>query len=174
MNKARLLNTVFVVCILLQSSALASTKPKAQKQHTDIQARFFYSGETVYRAIEVDGLKLKVTYFKDADKKCQNWIEQRPCWTEKDLVTKEARLTKRDLTDFTNLINQSEFLLLGKTYGGAREGQRFYSETLKVKLGEVQQEVLYQSFPAAAPRPAAFIKVSQWLSNLAKRKLKIR
>jgi hypothetical protein len=173
MNKARLLTFVFVVCFSLYPSVMASTKPKVQKQHTDVHARFFYSGETVYRAIEIDGLKLKVTYFKDADKKCKNWIEQRPCWTEKDLLTKEARLTRRDLTDFTNLINQSEFLLLGKTHGGAKEGQRFYPESLKVKLGEVQHEVVYQSFPDATPRPEAFTKVARWLSDLTKRKLKL-
>jgi hypothetical protein len=171
MTKAPLL--LFIFSLLLSPQALASTKPGIQKQHTDVHARFSYSAETVYRAIEVDGLKLKVTYFKDADKKCKNWIEQRPCWTEKDLTIKEARLTKRDLSDFTSLINQSGFLLLEKNYGGAKAGQRFYTETLNVKLGEVQHEVIYQSFPEAAPRPEAFKKVSQWLMGLVKRKLRL-
>ncbi|MEW6125523.1 MAG: hypothetical protein AB1757_00555 [Acidobacteriota bacterium] len=169
MNKARLVFFTIITFALFSSFILAATKP-IQKQHTDVQARYFYSAETVYRLIEIDGLKLKVTTFKDADKKCQNWIEQRPCWTEKDLVTKETKLTKKDLTALTNLINQSEFLLLEKTYGGAPQGQRFYPETIRVKLGEVQHEVTYQSFPEAKPRPEAFIKVAKWLETIARRK----
>ena len=173
MHKGQVLIFAFVVFVSLHSPATTSANPPRQKQHTDIHAPFFYSGETAYRAIELDGLKLKVTYFKDADKKCKNWVEQRPCWTEKDLLTKKARLTRRELSDFVNLINQSQFLLLEKTYGGAKAGQRFYSQTLKVKLGEVQKEVLYQSFPDAEPKPEAFKKVSGWLTSLVKRRFRV-
>ncbi len=171
-NRARLFIRVWVG-LLVPATVFASPKSTAQKPHTDIHARFYYAAETAYRKIELDGLKLKVSYFKDPDRKCKTWIEQRPCWTEKDLITKEARLTQRQLTDFTNLINRSGFLLLEKTYGGAKPGQRFYSELLTVKLGDVQHAVVYQSFPDAAPRPTAFKQVSDWLARLVKRNLKL-
>ena len=170
MHKARPFLLAIAAFTALTAMALASTTAQVHKQHTEVYARYFFSGETAYRAIELDGLKIKITYFKDADKKCKNWIEQRPCWTEKDLVTKEAPVTKRELADFVSLINRSKFLLLEKTYGGAAAGQRFYAQTIKVKLGEIQQEVVYQSFPEAAPRPQAFTKVADWLSKIVTRK----
>jgi hypothetical protein len=156
--------------LLITISAQALTGK--QKPHTDIHARYFYSAETVYREIVIDGLTLKLTYFNDADTKCQNWIAQSPCWTQQDLQTRVAKLSQKEVNDFVNLINQSEFLLLEKTYGGAREGQRYYTETVKVKLGEVQQEVRYQSFPQASPRPPAFTKITHWLSSMVKKKFK--
>ncbi|MBI3649508.1 MAG: hypothetical protein HY231_00485 [Acidobacteria bacterium] len=161
---------LLLMSALLTSAAPHSTKPK---QHTNIHARYVYAAETVYRDIIIEGLTLKLTYFQDADNRCQNWLEQRPCWTPKDLRVREAQLSKKDLRAFVKLLNQSGFLSLERTYGGAGAGQRYYSETLNVKLGEVQHQVIYQSFPAASPPPQAFTKVARWLSNLVKKTFKL-
>lgn len=154
-------------------SARSRNLPAAQSEvnsPTDTYARYFFTAEAVYQDIVILNNNIKVTYFKDAEKKCAQWIEQRPCWTRADLLTREARLTKRELQTLRSLIKKTEFLMLDSVYGGAKDGQRHYTETVKVSLGFVAKEVKYQSFPEAAPRPAAFEKVKAQLLQLAKKK----
>lgn len=164
-----------IVAVSLSAASLAKPLPRQSevKEPTDTYARYFFSAETVYRDIVILNRKIKITYFKDAGKRCAEWREQRPCWTAADLRSREARLTGAELRALRELVKQSEFLLLENLYGGASAGQRHYTETVKVSLGFVAKEVKYQSFPEAQPKPAAFVKVSDYLLKLAKRKFRV-
>jgi len=134
--------------------ALPFVEPEHRAQQPpSLVVRYRFTAEATYQDILVEGAKLRFTYFEDVKQKCAQWIEQSPCWTPADLTAKEATLSEEEGRDLLNPIQQSKFMELENVYGGAKEHQRYYAQTLTVELGGTVKEVTYQSFPDAAPPP---------------------
>lgn len=135
-----------------------------------LHIEYFFATEAAYDRIEIDQNRLTHTYFEDVENRCAQWIAQEPCWAEKDLRTKETDLTDHEISDLIDLIHQTGFMRLEKTYGGASDEQRFYPYTLMVRLGDKEREVLYQSYPGSTPMPEEFQHLAEKLHELVARK----
>lgn len=163
------IGTITILSLVFLGHIPQKTSPQSQ-----LYIRYHYTTEATYQDIEINKSRLIYTYFPEeiAKEKCASWIIQSPCWTEKDLKTKEAILSEDEVNDLTSLINETDFMNLKNTYGGASQYQRYYPHTLFVKIGEKQKEVVYQSFPGASPMPKAFKKVKDKLFELIDKKFK--
>jgi hypothetical protein len=132
---------------------------------------YLFTAEATYDKIEVNQDKLSYTYFEDLEGRCARWVEQGPCWTQQDLKTIEAHLSASDLGDLITIIQDVKFMQLSNSYGGAASGQRFYPYTLRVKLGAVEKEVVYQSFPDGQPMPQEMKRLIDKLHELVKARI---
>jgi hypothetical protein len=156
---------VFFLTACLPQKAISPTP------QPELSIVYLFTAETTFDKIEVKQGKLSYTYFEDVNNKCAQWIYQSPCWTEQDLQAKEASLSNSDINDLITLVLQTKFMELANSYGNAPPGQRYYPYSLKVKLGEVEKEVIYQSFPDAQPMPEAMEKLIDRLHELVKEKI---
>ncbi len=137
-------------------------------QHSaEVDASYFYSGETTYEKIEVASGELTHTFFKDEGGRCAKWIKQFPCWSEADLQTKRTKLSKEQVNELIEVIEKSGFMQLKEEYGVVGEGQRFYSHIVDAKINEKEKRVVFKSSPAAGEPPEAFEKVKEKLVELA-------
>ena len=144
----------------IQNVEYSSTQP--------LYVSYFYTAEATYTKIEINQSKLIYTYFPQdvAQEKCKDWLVQAPCWKEEDLKTKEAILSDDEINGMIKLIEQTNFINLESSYGGAGPLQRYYSYKIFVKLGEKEKDVVYQSFPGASPEPEAFKEIKEKLLEL--------
>ncbi len=149
----------------------SNTNRSKSSSYQDLYVRYFFNAEATYKDIVFQDASLWVKYFPDEESKCANWFAQYPCWTEKNLVTKETSLAPEDVKELIELIRDTNFMSLEDVYGGAASGQRFYAQTLIVKLGEKEKKVVYQSFPGSAQTPDAFKSVREKVVELVSRKL---
>lgn len=137
-----------------------------------LQVRYFFTAEATYEEIAVADEKLEFIHFEDREHKCERWLQQSPCWTPADLTREEATLSKDEVQDLRNLIQESKFMNLESLYGGAPAQRRYYATLLRVELAGTAKEVTYQSFPDAAPPPEAFESVRKRLVELTRSKFK--
>jgi len=154
----------FLTACLSQQNGSSTTQP-------ELSITYRFTAETVFEKIEINQNKLTYTYFEDIANKCAQWYYQYPCWTEKDLQTKEATLSTSDINDLIKFILQIKFIELANSYGNAPPEQRYYPYILKVKLKDIEKEVIYQSFPTAQPMPEAMEKLIEVLHELVKVKI---
>jgi hypothetical protein len=69
-----------------------------EEQETNSQSQLYmsyhFTAEIAYQDIKINQSKLIYTYFPEevAKEKCERWVAQTPCWTGKDLTTKEVPL----------------------------------------------------------------------------------
>ena len=151
--------------------ACAPPPPALPTPQASLSVSYLFTAEATYNKIEVNQAKLSYTYFEDPEGKCAQWVEQSPCWTEQELRTREARLSDGDLADLIALIQQTNFMRLSNTYGGAASAQRYYRHTLQVKLDAVEKTVVYQSFPEAEPMPEGMSMLIDRLHELVKARI---
>lgn len=159
----KLIVLAWVIGILLSSGC----SQKETSSDAELFLEYSFTAETIYQRIRIEHSDLLYTYFDDVEGECSQWLEQTPCWIEKDLTTREVHLSSSEMSDLIGLIEQTGFLKLEDTYGGAEPNQRHYSHRLFVRLGEREKEVIYQSFPDASPMPEAFSRVMDRLFDLA-------
>ncbi len=140
-----------------------------EEQETNSQSQLYmnyhFTAEAAYQDIKISQSKLIYTYFEDVEGKCEGWVAQTPCWAGEDLTTKETTLSEKEINELVSLIDQTNFMKLENTYGGATHGQKYYPERLSVRIGEKEKEVIYQS-SWASPMPEAFKKVKDKLFEL--------
>lgn len=159
---------VFSVSLLIIAGCSPQTSTSEATQGP-LLIEYLFTAEATYDKIEIDQSRLIYTYFEDTENRCAQWIAQEPCWTEKDLKTRETNLTDREINDLIELIHQTGFLQLDKSYGGASERQRFYPYSLMVQLGNEKKEVTYQSYPGSTPAPEAFQILANKLHELIRK-----
>ena len=163
-----------VAPVLLALALLGGCPPKKQGTGTKTAAsdrfdvRFHTTAEASYTDIHFDGAYIVWTTFEDKDNRCAQWVASTPCWKSQDLTTRKSMLDKGEFVDLRRLIESLDFFSLRDTYGGARAGRRYYSETLRVVHGGRDKTVAYHSFPEAQPKPAAFAKLEAHLRALVR------
>ena len=133
-----------------------------------LKAHYHFTAECTYCDIQVDGSKITYTYFEPDKERCDRWLVQAPCWTQNDLKTATATLSKRECWDLASLIAQTGFMNLKDTYGGEGEARRYYPYVLEITVGEVTKKVEYRSYPDGPPMPEAFVKVRANLFELVR------
>jgi hypothetical protein len=132
------------------TTAFVSPRPSPT---TPFGVTYRFTTEASYEQIEIKQARLIYTTFVDKDNKCAHWVAQAPCWTEQELTTREASLSASELRTLRDLLQQTAFLTLADSYGGAPPGQRYYPYQLSVTSGAIYKTVVYQSYPDAAPMP---------------------
>jgi hypothetical protein len=162
---------IILVLLFLMSPCIALTSVSKLSFYLN----YHYSAELAYQTIEIQDTKLFNTYLlpEIAKKREENPIEQRAYWTQADLKTRVAVLSKAEINDLKKLIVQTGFMKLKGTYGGAKKEQRYYPYTLEIKTGNLERKVVYQSFPGASSMPEAFKKIQEKLLGLVKKKFKV-
>lgn len=155
--------------VILEGCVQGNTKQEIKQ---NIEIYYYFTAEFSYQKIEINQSTLKYTYFdtqsEDVKKRCDFWVAQAPCWREEDLRTKEATLSETEVNDLIRLVREIDFMNLKDVYGGATEGQRYYSYGLSVSVGEDVKNVVYQSFPGASAPPKAFTLLENALFELVK------
>ncbi len=61
------------------------------------------------------------------------------------------------------------YMELKSIYGGAKDGQRYYSYTLMIEINSKAKTVIYQSFPNSEPMPDAFRKIQEKIYEMVKK-----
>lgn len=165
---------IFAIVVVGTLALLKPIQPDTSPQ-PQFYMSYYFTTEATYEKIEMNQSKLIYVYFPKeiAEEKCARWLQQAACWTEKDLRTKETTLTATEINDLIHLIDQTNFMSLESTYGGAEQYQRYYPYSLFVKIGEKEKEVIYQSFPDASPMPKAFEVIKDKLLELMNKKFSI-
>src|SRR4030067_3670648 len=120
-----MLRTVLLLVILIGAIAIVSllflsghTLQRTSSQ-ADFALQYHFSAETYYQDIDIHQSTLTYTRFEDTERKCETWIPQAPCWTPNDLKTSQAMLTTDELQSLKDLIEQTHFMELEHTDGGA-------------------------------------------------------
>jgi len=100
--------------------------------HPQLYIRYHFTAEATYEEVEINQSKLIYTYFPEevANEKCARWLIQVPCWTEEDLRTKEAILSKEEINEIVDLINRTGFMYLENRYGPNNTRVRCYPHIL--------------------------------------------
>ena len=153
--------------------AIAKMKKNADTSAAAFSASYYFTSETTYEDIAIENGQLTYTHLKKDFKCPPNYTAQVPCWKETDQVTERTKLSQSEIDDLKATVEKSGFLTLNPVIGGAKDMQRFYPYTIKVKIGASEREVTYQSFPGSAPMPAAFEEVQKKLLALAASKKKL-
>lgn len=131
--------------------------------------RFLATGESFYTEITLQNGILSYTYFEDTENRCAQWVKSTPCWQQQDLKTISMALGAEDLDNLYTLIKDSGILKLSQdTFGGAKPGQRHYSQQVEAGLNGKQKTITYQSFPGASKKPEAFARVETALLEYAR------
>jgi hypothetical protein len=142
-----------------------------QRQHNADEPfflRFLATGESFYNEIKLEDGILSHTYFEDTDQRCEQWVQSRPCWTENDLKTRSMHLSDKEIDKIYTALSDSAILdITENTLGGAKKGQRFYAQHLELRIGSIEKHLIYQSFPDASKKPAAFQRIEDLLSKYA-------
>jgi hypothetical protein len=147
---------LFAIASALLGVVLLLGCSQSQGDGVSFRILYTYQTEVNYERVEIIEDKLYYTYFDDFQGKCVGWEEQNPCWTESDLAKRETVLTPEEVEQLKQTVRDINFFQMESTYGSASAEQRFYPEALYVKIGGEKKEVIYQNFPEAAPKPAAF------------------
>lgn len=143
----------------------------------EFSLNYFYTSELTYQKIDINQSRLTYTYFEGLEDFNEGNEEllieaQTPRWTEEDLKTKEATLSKNEIEDLISLINQTNFMKLEDVYGGSGQ-YRYYPVEIVVKLGEKEKKVIYRSSLDALPEPEAFKMVEDKLFELINKKFNL-
>lgn len=137
---------------------------------SDFYIKYNFTAETIYEKIEIENLKIKVTYADEAcvqnNAKNANPIVSEPLWRD-CLREKETTLSEDEIQRISSLIEQSNFMSIDSVYGD-RERSRAFPYQIKIKLGETEKEVTYRSTPEAPPMPDAFKQVRERLLGIFK------
>ncbi|WGZ93282.1 MAG: hypothetical protein QJT81_15910 [Candidatus Thiothrix putei] len=146
--------------------------PKLAQQtlpNNEFSLRFRATGESFYTEINLENGILNYTYFEDTDGRCAQWVKSTPCWQEEDLKTISLALRPEDLDNLYAVIKESGALALKRdTFGGAKAGQRHYTQILEIMLDGKEKTLVYQSFPGASPKPEAFARLETALLEYAR------
>lgn len=119
--------------------------------------RFLATGETFYQEFKLEGQTFSYTYFDDKEKRCEQWVQSRPCWMEDDLTTVSKTLSEKEIKGLYETMRHSGVLDIAESkLGGAKKGQRFYAQRLEIRMGSSEKVIIYQNFPGASPKPKAF------------------
>lgn len=121
----------------------------------DFSLRYRYTTEIAYFDAEIADSRLTYTHpdYDAVKERCAQWVQQAPCWTQKDLVTEQAPLSQSERSELLGLIHQTGVMDL-ESYYGPREGERCYTYTLTVELDD-EKTVVYCSRPGSVA-PEAF------------------
>lgn len=129
----------------------------AAKLENTLSLRFLATGETFYRELKLENGVFSYTHFDDKEKRCEQWVQSRPCWMEDDLTTVSKALSEQDIESLYATISNSGILDITESkLGGAKQGQRFYAQRLEIRMGPIEKIIIYQSFPGATPKPKPF------------------
>jgi hypothetical protein len=148
--------------------AKPAEKPAEKPAMKSLEASLYYTSEGIYEKIVIDGPGLKYTYNKPS-KVDPGPMSGAPLWTEKDLVTVSADLTDAEVADLRSTIESSKFLSLDARYG-AKERERAYPTTIRVKLGADEKQSVYFAGMGTPPPPDGFTAVADKLRALVKAK----
>ena len=78
-------------------------------------------------------------------------------------------LPNADLDNLYSVIKDSGILTLKReTFGGAKTGQRYYTQRLDVSIDGKQKQLIYQSFPGSSKKPEAFARLETALLEYAR------
>jgi hypothetical protein len=156
-----------IAIIIISLISIGVTAQKSTNQSKKLLVKYHYTTEVSYYDVQIDGTK--IIYTKTDDEKikerCAQWIKQSPCWTQQDLITKEAELTSKEIADFKKFIETSKVKQL-KNYYGPAQGERCYSYTLKID----KKEIVYCSRPNGPSEPEAFTKVVEKIKEIVEQK----
>ena len=178
-----LLQALFIIFIIscchkkitTQQNKVKQTDPVLKENNPDdnyreFEAYYYHTTTSTYEKAEIKNAKLTFTYFKDAKGDCSQQIKQIPCWTEADLKTKEAELTRDDIDSLIRKIEQSGFWSLDTVIGNPAEVEHYYSFILSYKAAKKRKSVLFKSVPGCVGMPNAFRKARDELMVLARKK----
>ncbi|WP_156946725.1 hypothetical protein [Thiothrix lacustris] len=136
---------------------------------SEFSLRFLATGESFYTEIKLTHGILNYTYFEDTTGRCEKWIKNSPCWEKNDLKTISMALPNADLDNLYSIVKKSGVLALKhETFGGAKTGQRHYTQRLDISIDGQQKQLLYQSFPGASKKPEAFAMLETALLEYAR------
>ncbi len=148
---------IFVVGCVKQSS----------NQSVELFVSYYYTAEGTFYDAEIKGSKITFTHvdYEKIKEKCAEWIQQSPCWTQQDLLTEEAQLTKQEIIDLRKLIEETKIMQL-ESYYGPEQGERCYSYTLKIN----EKKITYCSRPHGLEQPEPFRLVSKQVQDIVTQK----
>lgn len=119
--------------------------------------RFLATGEAFYQEFKLENKIFTYTYFDDKEKRCIQWIQNRPCWMQDDLTSISKPLSEKEIESLYTAISNSGILdITENKLGGAKKGQRFYAQRLEIHMGHIEKLIVYQSYPGSTPKPKAF------------------
>ncbi|MFH0893529.1 MAG: hypothetical protein V2A54_03745 [Bacteroidota bacterium] len=153
--------------------AIAKLKKNTDTSATAFTATYYSTSETSYEDITIENGVLTYVHLRKDFQCPPNYIAQVPCWKESDQVTDKVKLTQNEIDELKSVVEQAGFMKLNSVIGGAKDMQRFYPYTIKIKMGGMEREVTYQSFPNATPMPTAFEEVQKKLLAIAAAKKKL-
>jgi hypothetical protein len=135
---------------------------------SNVSVRYHFTTETSYEDVTLTADTLRVTRFVDSTHRCATWLEQRPCWTQRELRASIRMLSRSDILGLEKLIRTSGFLRMQDTIGATTAGARYYAEELSVSAGGATKSVVYRSAPGVSPRLVAFRVVRDRILSLAR------
>lgn len=142
--------------------------PTIAPVNRDFYLRFTTRAEATYTDIRVEHGLFIYTYFPDAEKRCEKWVKNTPCWDTSALRTVQTPLSVQDLAQLSGLVQQSGILKLPKCRANeTRPGQRYYLQRLEVHMNGQVRQLDYAHFPGAADKPAAFSQLETALVERA-------
>jgi hypothetical protein len=128
--------------------------PSAQRRDcTNIFAcELPYTTDTTYEEIQIKDSVLKFTSLSETSqqriqKEAARSVESKRFWTDDDLVSKRAALSRQRLQDLVNLIRRCGFIELEESYGGNGPGGRHYPETISISSEKLRERGNLQTFP---------------------------
>ena len=135
----------------------------------ELALRFLATGESFYTEMKLSDGIFSYTYFEDTHGRCEKWVKSSPCWQPSDLKTISMALPNADLDNLYSVIKDSGILALKhETFGGAKTGQRYYTQRLEVSIDGKQKQLIYQSFPGSSKKPEAFARLETALLEYAR------
>jgi len=148
---------IFVVGYIQRSSG----------QSRELSVSYHYTTERIYYDAQIEGSKIIFTHadYEKIRERCAQWPQQSPCWTQQDLITEESQLTRQEIIDLKNFIEEIKIMQLENYYGPKQEA-RCYPYTIKIN----EKEIVYCSGPGAPSKPEAFIKVVDKIQEIVAQK----
>ena len=151
-----------IICLLLPVLVCVSACAKKS-----LSLEYQYSSEGSSEDIKIEGSKITYVHtdYEKIKERCAQWIQQAPCWTEEDLITEESQLTEEEISNLSNLVEETRIMQLDSYYGPSVEA-RCYSHILKIQ----KKEINYCNGFDSPERPVAFGTIEDQLQKIVAQK----
>jgi len=169
MNK-KIFGILALMVVLVIAVFISSCVQQTPNQNKELSIIYHYTSEDSYYDVKIEGSKVTYTHtdYEKIKERCAQWIQQLPCWTQQDLITKEGQLTNQEITDLKNIIEKTKIMQLENYYGPEQGGIRCYPYNLKID-GKM---ITYCSCPdtPCPSQPEAFTKVTAKIQEIVTQK----
>lgn len=167
MTKDRYLTYGIFALVIVVIIFVAGCVQQTSKQDKELSVSYHYTSEGSYYDVKIESSKITYTHtdYEKIKERCAQWFAQYPCWTQQDLITDEAQLTKQEITDLRNLIEETKIMQL-ENYYGPEQGARCYPHILKIQ----EKEINYCSGLNGPNEPEAFQLVSKQVQDIVTQK----